>query len=235
MFWDRLEQSLGPNRMVSTTVRDPQALPAPHLAADEHHARLCDEAACVAVTAGGNCLLGIALSNTAGEVDLTAAYGRFRDEAGSVSAAYAPQTVNTDGGKATQASSWPTLFPKMVLILCFLHGFLKSRDRCRKAFELQGKVWEVYQATSAQAFREKMESFRQWCAARWRSGPIHEALEKLWSRTEEYVLSSVSRGATARATKWTVAGTPWIGCCTPTAPCMGTVTRRSSGCMAGRC
>lgn len=187
MFWYRLEQSLGRNSLVGTTVRDPQALP-PHLAADEHHARWCGEAAFVAVTAGGNCLLGIAFSNTAGEVDLTAAYGRFRDEAGAVSAAYAPQTVNTDGWKATQAA-WRTLFPKMVLILCFLHGSLKIRDRCRKAFELHGKVWEVYQAASAQAFREKMESFRQWCAARWRSGPIHEALEKLWSRTEEYVLS----------------------------------------------
>ena len=187
MFWYRLEQSLGRNSLVGTTVRDPQALP-PHLAADEHHARWCGEAAFVAVTAGGNCLLGIAFSNTAGEVDLTAAYGRFRDEAGAVSAAYAPQTVNTDGWKATQAA-WRTLFPKMVLILCFLHGFLKIRDRCRKAFELHGKVWEVYQAASAHAFREKMESFRQWCAARWRSGPIHEALEKLWSRTEEYVLS----------------------------------------------
>ena len=56
------------------------------------------------MTAGGNCLLRIALSNTSGEVDLTASYGRFRDEAGAVSAASAPQTVNTDGGKATQAA-----------------------------------------------------------------------------------------------------------------------------------
>ena len=162
------------------------------------------------------------------------AYGWFRDEVGVVSAASAPQTVNTDGGNATQAA-WRTLFPKMVLILCFPHGFLKIRDRCRKAFELHGKVWEVYQATSAQAFREKMESFRQWCAARWRSGPIHEALEKLWSRTEEYVSVPVTRGATARATKWTVPGTPWIGCCTPTGSCMGTLTRWNSGCVAGRC
>ena len=50
-----------------------------------------------------------------------------------VSAAYAPATVNTDGWKATQAA-WRTLFPTVVVILCFLHGFLKIRDRCRKAF-----------------------------------------------------------------------------------------------------
>ncbi|MBV8130289.1 MAG: hypothetical protein JO114_21785 [Planctomycetaceae bacterium] len=99
MSWDRLEQSLGRNSLVGTTVRDPQALP-PHPAADEHHARSCGEAAFIAVTAGGNCLLGIALSNTAGEVDLTAAYGRFRDEASAMSTASAPQAVNTDGWKA---------------------------------------------------------------------------------------------------------------------------------------
>ena len=173
--------------MVGTTVRDPDALP-PHLAADEHHAQLRGEDAYVAMTAGGGCVLGMALSNTASEVDLTAAYGRFRDEAAAVSADYAPETVNTDGWKATQAA-WRTLFPKVVLILCFLHGFLKIRDRCRKAFELHGKIWEVYQAANAPAFREAMESFRQWCAARCWSGPIQEALEKLWSRTEEYVRS----------------------------------------------
>jgi hypothetical protein len=187
MFWYRLEQSLGRNRVVGTTVRDPQALP-PHLAADEHHAQLRGEDAYVAMTAGGGCILGVALSNTASEVDLTAAYGSFRDESAAVSPAYTPETVNTDGWKATQAA-WRTLFPKAVLILCFWHGFLKIRDRCRKAWELHRKVWEVYQAADAGAFREQMASFRQWCAVRSWSGPIQEALEKLWSRTEEYVRS----------------------------------------------
>jgi hypothetical protein len=187
MSWYRLERSLGRNSVVGTTVRDPDALPR-HLAADEHHARLRGEDAYVAMTAGGGCVLGMALSDTAGETDLTAAYGRFRDEACDVSADYAPETVNTDGWKATQAA-WRMLFPKLVVILCFLHGFLKIRDRCRKAFELHGKVWEVYRAADAAAFRAAMESFRRWCAARRWSGPIQEALEKLWSRTEEYVLS----------------------------------------------
>jgi len=187
MYWYRLEQSLGRNSLVGTTVRAPDALP-PHLAADEHHAQLRGADAYVAMTAGGGCVLGMALSNTASEVDLTAAYGRFRDEAADVSADYAPETVNTDGWKATQAA-WRALYPKVVVILCFFHGFLKIRDRCRKAFELHGQVWEVYRATSAPAFRAAMESFRQWCAVRSWSGPIQEALEKLWSRTEEYVLS----------------------------------------------
>ena len=47
----------------------------------------------------------------------------------------------------------------------------------------------MYRATTAAAFRAAMESFRQWCASRSWSGPIQEALEKLWGRTEEYVPS----------------------------------------------
>ena len=71
MSWYRLEQSLGRNSLVGTTVRDPDSLPA-HLAADEHHAQLRGADAYVAMTAGGGCVLGMALSNTASEVDLTA-------------------------------------------------------------------------------------------------------------------------------------------------------------------
>ena len=188
MSWYRLEQSLGRNSVVGTTVRDPDALPR-HLAADEHHAQLRGEDAYVAMTAGGGCVLGMALSNTANEVDLTAAYGRFRDEAAAVSAEYAPETVNTDGWKATQAA-WRTLFPKVVVILCFLHGFLKIRDRCRKAVR-------VASARSGRCTRRRRppRSVRRWSRfvsgarrAVW-SGPIQEALEKLWGRTEEYVRS----------------------------------------------
>jgi hypothetical protein len=187
MAWYRLETALGRNSVVGTTVRDPDALPR-HLAADEHHAQLRGSDTYVAMTTGGGCVLGLALSNTASEVDLTAAYGQFRDEAAAVSADYAPATVNTDGWKATQAA-WRALYPAVVVILCFLHGFLKIRDRGRKAIELHGQVWEVYRATTATAFRAAMESLRQWCAARSWSGPIQEALEKLWGRTEEYVES----------------------------------------------
>jgi len=187
MAWYRLEKALGRNSVVGTTVRAPDALPQ-HLAADEHHAQLRGADAYVAMTAGGGCVLGMALSDTASEADLTAAYGRFRDEAAAVSCDYVPATVNTDGWKATQAA-WRTLFPTVAVILCFLHGFLKIRDRCRKAIDLHGQVWEVYRATTAPAFRAAMESFRQWCAARCWSGPIQEALEKLWGRTDEYVAS----------------------------------------------
>ena len=147
LFWDRLERSPGRPSVVGTTARDPRAWP-PHRAADEPQAQLRGENATVAVTAGGPCLGGIALSHTAGEVDLTAASGRFQDEAADVSAESTPETVNTDGGKATQAAG-RTWFPKVAVIWCFRHGSWKIRDRGRTAFELPRTVWGVYRATSA--------------------------------------------------------------------------------------
>lgn len=56
---------------------------------------------------------------------------------------YVPQTVNLDGWKTTH-NAWRRLFAGVVLVLCFLHGFLKIRDRGRKLFQLDSRIWEVY-------------------------------------------------------------------------------------------
>ena len=63
------------------------------------------------------------------------AYGVFDKEARDVSPGWQPLTVNTDGREATR-NAFTKLFPKIVLLLCFLHGFLKIRDRCRKYHDL---------------------------------------------------------------------------------------------------
>ena len=46
------------------------------------------------------------------------------------------------------------------MVLCFLHGFLKIRDRCRKARELHRRVWDVYRAATAEEFRRLMNEFQ---------------------------------------------------------------------------
>ena len=51
------------------------------------------------------------------------------------------------------------MFPLITVVLCFLHGFLKIRDRCRKAHELHRRVWDVYRAATAEEFRRLMASF----------------------------------------------------------------------------
>ena len=184
-YWDRLVERLGRNSLVGTTVCVAERLPR-HLSADEHHTRWGGEKAFVSLTAGEGCVLGIALTKAADDAHLTDAYGTFAREARQVDPQYTPETVNTDGWKATQ-NAWQTLFPLVTVILCFLHGFLKIRDRCRKIDLLHQRVWEVYRATTAADFIARMEAFREW-GGRFASWPalVREAMAKLWNRTSEY-------------------------------------------------
>ena len=118
-----------------------------------------------AATAGGGCCLGMAPAETAGADDLTAAYGVFRDEARCLDPEYRPETVNTDGWPATQAA-WRALFQGVTLILCFLHSFLKIRDRAKHLGEtftdLSRRVWEAYHAPNLRRFSQRLRRLREW-------------------------------------------------------------------------
>lgn len=192
MYWQRLLERLGRNSLVGTTVRDPARLPE-HLVADEHHTDWCGQKGYVAFTAGAGCVLGVALSDSADERHLTEAYGRFAEESREVDPAYAPKTVNTDGWWATR-NAFRTLFSTIVPVLCFLHGFLKIRERCRKAHELHERVWEVYHAATGAEFAERMASLRAWC----QQGPwpkvVLEMVTKLCKRESDYVVSYAHPG-----------------------------------------
>ena len=78
---------------------------------------------------------------------------RSATEARDVDPTYTPATVNTDGWKATQ-KAWRTLFSTIAVVLCFLHGFLKIRDRSRKDHELHRRIWEVYRAATKGEFSQ---------------------------------------------------------------------------------
>ena len=187
MYWQRHLERLGRNSLVGTTVRDPSRLPE-HLAADEHHADWSGQKGYVPMTAGGGCILGLALTDSADEKHLTDAYGQFSQEARAVKADYAPKTVNTDGWFATR-NSFRALFSTIVTILCFLHGFLKIRDRCRQARELHDRVWEVYRAATADEFRVRMAAFREWCQQGTWPKAVLEMVAKLWNREPEYAVA----------------------------------------------
>jgi hypothetical protein len=187
MHWQRHLERLGRNSLVGTTVRDPARLPE-HLVADEHHADWCGRKGYVPMTAGGGCILGVALTDVADEQHLTAAYGQFAQEALAVKADYAPQTVNTDGWFATR-NTFRSLFSTIVPILCFLHGFLKIRDRCRQARDLHDRVWELYRAATAAEFHERMAAFRAWCQQGTWPKAVLEMATKLWNREPEYAVA----------------------------------------------
>ncbi len=187
MYWHRLVERLGRNSLVGTIVRDPARLPT-HLAADEHHADWAGRKGYVATTVGGGCVLGVALTAAADDVHLREAYGVFAAEAREVGPGYAPETVNVDGWTATR-NAFRSLFPALTVVLCFLHGFLKIRDRCRKARDLHRRVWDVYRAASAEEFRRRMGEFQRWCAMRTWPAPVGEMLGKLGDKAEAYAVA----------------------------------------------
>ncbi len=187
MFWQRHIERLGRNSLVGTTVCGADQLP-DHLAADEHHADWVGETGYIATTAGGGCILGIALTDGADEEHLQVAYGVFAKEAREVDPEYAPETVNTDGWWATQ-NAFQSLFATVTVILCFLHGFLKVRDRCRKSHELHGRIWDVYHASTAEEFRRLMNELKQWCSEQTFTAAVNEMLAKLWKRMEAYAIA----------------------------------------------
>ena len=132
-----------------------------HLLADEHHQSLDGQKVYIATTVGGGCCLGAEPAEAAGTDDLKAAYAVFQDEARDVAPDYAPKTVSTDGWKGTQAA-WKALFKEVVILLCFLHAWLKIRDRAKHLKELfaevSRRVWEAYHAPDRRGFAQRLRS-----------------------------------------------------------------------------
>lgn len=165
MHWYRMECGLGRFSIVGTTIR--QAELPEHLLADEHHQTLDGRKVYIATTVANGCCLGAEPAETAGTDDLKVAYEVAKDEARDVDSDYQPKTVNTDGWKGTQAA-WKVLFPKIVILQCFLHGWLKIRERAKhlkEVFaEVSRRVWEAYHAPDRRSFAQRLRSLRQWAS-----------------------------------------------------------------------
>jgi hypothetical protein len=186
MYWYRLELSLGRNSIVGTTIRTAE-LPQ-HLLADEHYQPRDGVKNYVATTVAEGCCLGAALAQSAGAEDLQAAYQVFQQEAQDVRADYRPRTVNTDGWQATQ-QAWRALFPLVVLLRCFLHGWLNIRNRGKLSAtfaELSGKVWEAYHTPSRRSFGQRMRRLWEWAKGRVTTAWVLEQVQKLCGRVREY-------------------------------------------------
>ena len=165
MYWYRLEQSLGRFNLVGTTVKKTENMPQ-ELLADEKHTRRKGKKHYIAMTVGKECILGSEMTDSASEDSLTQAYGVFAREARSVKPDYRPNTVNTDGWIATQ-NAWKYWFPQITIILCFLHAFIKVRDRATKALstsfnEVSTRIWDAYKATSKASFSQKIRRLQEW-------------------------------------------------------------------------
>jgi hypothetical protein len=189
MHWYRLELALGRSSVVGATVR--RAEMPEHLLADEHHQPRDGAKNYVATTVAEGCCLGAALARTAGAEDLQTAYGVFASEARDVRPDYRPRTVGVDGWAATH-QAWLALFPLVVLIRCFLHGWLniRSRGKLSESFrELSRRAWEAYRAPSRGAFAQRLRRLREWARRREMSAWLLDQVEKLCGRSKEYALA----------------------------------------------
>jgi hypothetical protein len=187
MYWYRLEVSLGRNSIVGTTVR--QVDIPEHLLADEHHQTLDGEKVYIATTVAGGCCVGAALSLSADEVGLTEAYGAFKQEASNAEPDYRPKTVNADGWAATRAA-WQVLFPLIVVLRCYLHGWLNIRDRGKHLKEvfwaLSEKVWHAYHAPDRRGFSQRLRRLWEWAKEHVKAAHVLEQVKKLCGRAREY-------------------------------------------------
>ena len=147
---------------MGTTVKDPEKLPC-QLAADEKVTWLSGTEVYITTTVGQGCVLGVGLATAVSTEALQAGYGEFKAEARALSATYAPETVCTDGFRATRLA-WQQLFPRVILILCSWHGVLKVRDRCRGELRQQvlDRVWRCYEAATARQFSQRLRRLHEW-------------------------------------------------------------------------
>jgi hypothetical protein len=189
MYWYRIEQSLGRNSIVGTTIRNPEDIPE-HLGADEKHTWILGDKVYVATTVGNECILGASIAKDAGEQSLQDRYQVFKDEAQCLKPDYTPTTVNMDGWKATR-NAWKFLFSSVVIICCFLHVFIKIRDRAKKKYkdifdEAASKLWDCYHAENKTTFSQRIRRLIEWCQKNNMPSVIANPIEKLRQNIAEY-------------------------------------------------
>jgi len=187
-YWYRLEISLGRNDIVGTTVK---TVPIPvDLLADEHHEKINGEKTYIATTVAEGVVLGAEVSPTASKEDLQKAYGVFKAETQKVDPEYIPSTVNTDGWGGT-IGAWAALFFGVTLIRCFLHAWLKIRERSKNLkelfFEIGERVWEVFHAPTRRMMSQRIRRLRDW-AKKHLSGVVLEKVLDLCGKKAEWSL-----------------------------------------------
>jgi hypothetical protein len=157
--------------------------------ADEKHCDWQGKRVYLAVTAAQGCLLGSALSPSAGHDALADAYGVFQQEACAHAPDYVPETVTTDGWEATRAV-WQQLFPGIVWILCFLHEVIKVRDGCRSKPDLCNglieELWHIYQAVTKRQFAQRLRRFLDWVDINALPQAIKQRLQRLRKKSPDF-------------------------------------------------
>jgi hypothetical protein len=184
----RITNSIGRNSIVEMTVKT-AAIPE-DLLADEYHTTRCGEKSYIATTVGEGCVLGCEFCESATGEALADGYDVFKTEALNIEPEYQPKTVNTDGWKGTQYA-WQLLFPLCVLIRCFLHAWLRIRDRSKNLkeqfYEIGNRVWSIYRAENREQMLLRIKELCEW-AGRNLSGVVKEKVLDLCNKGKDWLL-----------------------------------------------
>ncbi len=195
MYWYRLFLFFGLYSLVGKKIKKATHLP-DHILADEEHIYVKGSREYIATTVAKGCILGAEVCKSASEESLTKAYNVYKEESQNVNPEYQPKTVNTDGWAATK-KAWKSLFSKITIIQCFLHAFIKVRDRALKKLndsfrEISEKVWDCYNAETKGSFSQRIRRMKQWATDNVPESIMKEKLldlckkSKLWSKYYDF-------------------------------------------------
>ena len=159
LYWYRMASHLGRFSIVGTTIKDSANLPS-DIAADEKHTRIRGEKCYIPTTVAAGCILGVSVTDNAGNDALLEGYSVFKKEALLLNPDYSPKTVNTDGWAATQ-NAFRNLFPTVCVLCCFLHVYIKMRDRSKIKYrdvflKAASALWDCFQAPNQRSFSQKI-------------------------------------------------------------------------------
>ena len=190
MYWYRLYTSLADFNIVATTVYGPGKVPRDILA-DEFHVRIKGAKAYVATVIAKACFLGAEVCAKADELSLRKAYGVFKAEVTEFVSDYQPFTINVDGWAATQ-NALKFLFPKTRIIECFLHAFIKIRDRATKKLshyyaKTADGVWNIFRAETKAQMAQRIRRFKEWAIRTLPACAMKENVLKLCSKKDKWL------------------------------------------------
>jgi hypothetical protein len=185
MFWYRAWLAFGRPSLVGTTVKDPHKVPR-DLVADEQLTQVAKQQVYVPTTVAGGCFLGVSVVEAADTVTLERGYGEFATEAQALDPTYHARSVCTDGWEATR-QAWRQLFPKITVVLCFLHSILKIQKHCAGPLRHQilDKAWQVYQAATKRQFAQRLRRLAEWTPLHL-SGPVATMVLKMCRRRADF-------------------------------------------------
>lgn len=190
MYWYRCYRSLSGYSLVGTSIKYKETLPE-DLLADEHHIRINGKPAYVATTCASGCILGAEVVYGVDADTLQQGYAPFKEEATDLNPDYRPRTVNIDGWQATW-NAWRALFPGIFVIECFLHAFLKVRDRAKNKMQalfqtVADKIWQTYRSESKRHMGQRLRRLYEWTCAQVSDGPMRENIIKLCHKRKRWL------------------------------------------------